>query len=105
MACTSGLCSGTRHTAVPSLMRVVVAEAMASPMNGSPMSAMKGGIEPSGVPPYLEVVCTGMMGCSGSQKESKPASSAFCANSATFIELLLITVLTPIFISSPFANY
>ena len=51
MACTRGLCSGTRQTAVPSMMRVVVAEAMASPMNGSPMSAMKGGIEPSGVPP------------------------------------------------------
>ena len=33
------------------MMRVVVADAIASPMNGSPMSAMKGGIEPSGVPP------------------------------------------------------
>ena len=79
-------------------MRVVVAEAIASPMNGSPMSAMNGGMDPSGVPPYLEVVFTGMTGCSGSQNESNPTSSAFRAISATLLELLLNTVLTPTFI-------
>ena len=45
----------------------VVADALARPIRGSPESLMDGGIEPSGVPPYLEVELTGTIVCSGSQ--------------------------------------
>ena len=51
LACIKGLCSGTRLMAVPSLMVLVAAAAIDRAMSGSPMSAIEGGMDPSGVPP------------------------------------------------------
>ena len=81
---------------VPSLMALVAADARARAISGSPMSDMDGGMEPSGVPPYLELVWTGTMGCSGSQNDSNPSSSARFASSAGSTESLEALAVTPI---------
>ena len=85
----------------PSLIVVVTAEARASVMKGSAMSRMEGGMAPSGLPWYLVVTCTGMTGCSGSYKDSKPNDSALCARTVTSIDRLESVICMPIFIISP----
>ena len=65
-----GLCSGTKQMLVPSIIFSVTADALAREIKGSAISIINGGMDPSGVPPYLEVVVTGMTGCSGSQNDS-----------------------------------
>src|SRR2546425_2209176 len=82
---------------VPSLSVVVTAEARASATKGSAMSLMEGGMAPSGLPWYRVVTCTGMTGCSGSHKDSKPNDSALCAMTATSIDRLENVIFTPIF--------
>src|SRR5712691_4449234 len=82
---------------VPSLIVVVTAEARASARKGSAMSLMEGGMAPSGLPWYRVVTCTGMTGCSGSHKDSKPNDSALCAMTATSIDRLENVIFTPIF--------
>ena len=86
---------------VPSIILLVEPDAIARLMNGSAMSLMAGGMLPSGVPPYLEFVCTGMIGCSAIQRDSNPRSSAFLAKAPMSPVSLFTATFTPIFIVSP----
>ena len=90
-----------RQILVPNLILLVVPDAMARLMNGSAMSLMADGMLPSGVPPYFDVVCTGMIGCSAIQRDWNPKSSAFLANAPTSPVLLFTATFTPTFIRSP----
>ena len=76
LASSRGFRSGTRMMPVPSLIRVVIPEARASATKGSTKCEYASGTMPSGEPGKRLVVCTGMMGCSAHQRDSKPSSSA-----------------------------
>ena len=86
LASSNGLRSGTRQMPVPSFSVFVTADALPSATNGSTMSAYTFGMIPSGEPGHGLDVSTGMIGCSGTQSDSKPISSARRARMAMSTE-------------------